>query len=141
MLNNKVLLYMPCSSFDGCTTTLIQTLPVCSRNCILDSALRNEFALLNNNKKIFKMVGTTSSSYQTKLATKHAGAQLNCQVDPACPLNDSVGLSQPVAYVNRRQMGIRPGGLGTGGKNAIGCDVKHGSYARVLYRRRGSIIS
>lgn len=132
---------MSCSSNGGCMTTLIQTLPVCSRNCILDSDLRNEFALLNNNKKIFKMVGTSSSSYQTKLATKHAGAQLNCQVDPACPLNDSVGLSQPVAYVNRRQMGIRPGGLGTGGKNAIGCDVKHGSYARVLYRRRGSIIS
>ena len=105
---------MSCSSNGGCMTTLIQTLPVCSRNCILDSDLRNEFALLNNNKKIFKMVGTSSSSYQTKLATKHAGA---------------------------RQMGIRPGGLGTGGKNAIGCDVKHGSYARVLYRRRGSIIS
>ena len=99
--------------------------------------------ILNNQQKIVKMVGTSSTSYQTKIASRHSIGKINCvsESDDCEKNNDGFGSSKPTAYVNRRRMGIRPGGLGTAGKNAAGCEIKHGSYDRVLARRRGPLIS
>ena len=111
-------------------------LPVCGRNCELDPVARKEFVYLNNQKRILNLVRTSSSVYQSKLATTNVLGQRNCDcvaVWKQC--SDRTEAGQPAAYVPRRRMGIRPGGTGTGGK---GVDIKHGSYARFLASKRGA---
>ena len=130
------ILYMPCQEIsEGCLTILKELLPVCSRNCELDSNLRNDFIYATNQKKITRSVGVSSSAYQHKLASRSVLGALACCTNKTVwnQRSDRVVPSQPTAYVARRRMGIRPGGIGPAGS---GCDVKHGSYARFLARKR-----
>lgn len=129
---------MPCQELGGCVTILTNILPVCGRNCEIDPSLRKEFNYANNQKKILQLVGTSSSLYQSKISSVSVLGQLTCSCGKAWKNgSDRVLAGQPTAYVSRRRMGIRPGGLGTGGKGASGVDIKHGSYARFLARKRG----
>ena len=131
---------MSCQEIIGCVTAYKNILPICSRNCELNATDRKEFVYLNNQKKILNLVGTSSSQYQSKLATMNVLGQRNC----ACVAvwkqgSDRTEAGQPTAYVPRRRMSSRPGGTGTGGKSAIGVDIKHGSYARFLASKRGML--
>lgn len=130
---------MACQEIIGCLTVLTMSLPVCSKNCEMDTTLRNQFTHLNNQKKITNLVRISSSLYQHNISSAAVIAQTKCANKPAWhQSSDRIIAGQPTAYVPRRRMGIRPGGLGTGGKNASGVDVKHNSYARFLARKRGA---
>lgn len=129
---------MSCQEIIGCLKVLETILPVCSRNCEMDTSLRQSFVYLNNQKKISKMVATSSSQYQSNVASTNVLGQRKDGCMSAWKQgSDRIEAGQPTAYIPRRRMGSRPGGTGTGGKNAIGVDVKHGSYARFLASKRG----
>ena len=123
----------------GCLIVLSHKLPVCSKNCEMDTSVRNQFTHLTNQKRINNLVRISSSLHQHNISSATVIAQTKCANKPAWhQSSDRVVAGQPTAYVPRRRMGVRPGGLGTGGKNASGVDVKHNSYARFLARKRGS---
>jgi len=130
---------MACQEIIGCLTVLTKPLPICSKNCEMDPAVRNQFTYMNNIKRINNSVRISSGLYQHNISSAVVIAQSKCSNKPTWhQASDRVVAGQPTAYVPRRRMGIRPGGLGTGGKNASGVDVKHNSYARFLARKRGS---
>ena len=128
---------MACQEINGCLTVLSSKLPVCSKNCVMDTVLRDQFTHLNNIKRINNSVRISSSLYQHNISSATVIAQTKCANKPTWhQSSDRLVSGHPTAYVPRRRMGIRPGGLGTGGKKALGVDVKHNSYARFLARKR-----
>ena len=130
---------MACQEIVGCLTVLSSKLPVCSKNCEMDTSVRNQFTHLTNQKRINNLVRISSSLHQHNISSATVTSQTKCANKPAWhQSSDRVVAGQPTAYVPRRRMGIRPGGLGAGGKTASGVDVKHNSYARFLARKRAS---
>lgn len=109
--------------------------------CLSNVDIRNKFSQLNNQKLINNSVRMSSGMYQHNISSAAVITETQCANKPSWhQASDRVVAGQPTAYVPRRRMGIRPGGLGTGGKSAQGVDVKHNSYARFLALKRGKCI-
>ena len=129
---------MSCQELIGCLSNVSMKLPVCSKNCEMNVDIRNKYNQLSNEKRINKTVRMSSGMYQHNISSAAVIAETQCANKPSWhQASDRVVAGQPTAYVPRRRMGIRPGGLGTGGKSAQGVDVKHNSYARFLAIKRG----
>lgn len=92
---------------------------------------------LSVQKKIWKLVGASSSQYQDNLATMNVFGSLGPCVAPWTQGSDRKSPGQPTSYVPRARTRGRPGGLGTSGEFAKGVDVKHNSYYRYLARKKG----
>lgn len=88
-------------------------------------------------KKIWKLVGASSSQYQANLTAMNVFGSLGPCVAPWTQGSDQKSPGQPTAYVPRARTRGRPGGLGTSGEFAKGVDIKHNSYNRYLARKRG----
>tara|TARA_B100000902_G_scaffold399607_1_gene471305 strand:+ start:3396 stop:3797 length:402 start_codon:yes stop_codon:yes gene_type:complete len=75
-------------------------------------------------------VQNVKGGYKNKPQPEYLGVNWNQMSDRAVP-------SVQTAYVPRSRTGHRPGGAGAAGPLANGVDVKHGSYARYLARKKG----
>jgi hypothetical protein len=92
---------------------------------------------LSVQKKIWRLVGASSSQYQSSLASMNVLDSLGPCIIPWTQGSDRKSPGQPIAYVPRARTRGRPGGLGTSGEFAKGVDVKHNSYNRYLARKKG----
>ena len=132
---------MTCQEIIGCNISYSIDLPVCGINCPPDPIERNRFNYLNSQQKIFKLVRLSSSQYQDKLISNQVLGSIKCSNEKQWnQTSDRIKAGQPTAYVPRKRMGIRPGGLGTGGSKSAGVDIKHNSYARFIAKKRGMSI-
>jgi len=101
----------------------------CDSNCIQQKNIVTQ-RLIWNGSRISSSEYTTILAAQTARGGANNSVLWNQQSDRAMP-------GQPTAYVPRTRTRGRPGSLGPVAK---GVDVKHGSYARYLNRKKGIVL-
>lgn len=131
-------------------TIIISQCKRCSEICNGENPICEWNKNFTTQKKIWGLVGQSSSSVQdTKSSVEVVGPitgiYSNKPLDTFAYVNWNQSSDRNVAgigqyYVPRNKTRIRPGSFG-GGKNSIGVDVKHNSYARFLARKKGKILT
>jgi hypothetical protein len=108
----------------------------CSTACNIGS-ICNWNNQVSTQKKIWNLVGASSSQYQDNIAALSGLGSLGPCVKYWNQGSDRQSPGQPTAYVSRARTRSRPGGTGTAGAMAAGVDIKHNSYSRYLARKKG----
>ena len=111
----------------------------CGQTCEKMQAVMDE----QDQQRIWKTVRLDSSVYTMSLGVQNVKGGINNKPKPHYfgvnwnQMSDRAVPGVQTAYVPRSRTGHRPGGAGAAGPLANGVDVKHGSYARYLARKKG----
>jgi hypothetical protein len=130
-----------------CDFISINTPPRCTTCVPMDA---ESLAVLQNTiqRKIWKTTGLSSSHYSNTLSTHHilgtssnqpkaeySNVNWNQMSDRAVPSIQTAYVPTRASSKHSTTTALRPGALGPAG---VGVDIKHGSYARYLAKRKAS---